>query len=69
MGVTSGSIVQREIDDLLKDVAKDGASYKTTEDIFNKIFRSPTFKETYNKAQQFYTKGDDIWKDYGYRFT
>lgn len=69
LGVTSGSIVQREIDDLLKDVAKDGASYKTTEDIFNKIFRSPTFKETYNKAQQFYTKGDDIWKDYGYRFT
>ena len=69
LGVTSGSIVQREIDDLLKDVAKDGAAYKTTEDIFNKIFRSPTFKETYNKAQQFYTKGDDMWKDYGYRFT
>ena len=69
LGVTSGSIVQREIDDLLKDVAKDGASYKTTEDIFNKIFRSPTFQKTYDKAQQFYTKGDDIWKDYGYRFT
>ena len=69
LGVTSGSVVQKEIDDLLKDVTKDGAAYKTTEDIFNKIFQSPVFKKTYNKAQDFYTKGDDIWKDYGYRFT
>ena len=69
LGVTSGSVVQREIDDLLIDVAKDGSGYKTTEEIFNKIFGTKTFKKVYNKAQEFYTKGDDIWKDYGYRFT
>ena len=80
LGVTSGSVVQREIDDLLIDVAKDGSGYKTTEEIFDKIFKSKAFKnlypfepgtggKVYNKAQQFYTKGDDIWKDYGYRFT
>ena len=69
LGVTSGSVVQREIDALIEDVAKDGSGYKTTEEIFNKIFGTKTFKKVYDKAQQFYTKGDDIWKDYGYRFT
>ena len=69
LGVTSGSVVQKEIDALLLDVAKDGSAYRTTEDIFNRIIQSPTYRKVFNKAQQFYTKGDDIWKDYGYRFT
>jgi hypothetical protein len=77
LGVTSGSIVQREIDDLLTDAAKEGSAYKTTEGLFDKIFQSKTFqkeiadpsKKIFNKAQEFYTKGDDFWKDYGYRFT
>tara|TARA_R100000234_G_scaffold46464_1_gene27711 strand:+ start:1458 stop:5795 length:4338 start_codon:yes stop_codon:yes gene_type:complete len=77
LGVTSGSIVQREIDDLLIDIAKEGSSYKTTSELFDKIFQSKTFREEiadsskklFNKAQQFYTKGDDFWKDYGFRFT
>jgi hypothetical protein len=76
LGVTTGSIVQNEIDALLKDIVKEGGSYATTDDLFKKIYSSKSFKSAaaptgkiFQKLQEFYTKGDDFWKDYGYRFT
>ena len=81
LGVTTGSIVQQEIDDLIIDVTKKGWKYETTEQLFDKIFKSKSYqniigeplvgsaKQMYGKLQQFYTKGDDFWKDYGYRYT
>ena len=76
LGVTTGSVVQREIDDLIIDITKRGGSYDTTDELFDKIYRSKAFrqiadptKKIFNKAQQFYSKGDDFWKDFGYRFT
>ena len=76
LGVTTGSVVQNEIDALLKDIVKDGASYTTTDDLFAKIYNSKSFKSAsvptgkiFQKLQEFYTKGDDFWKDFGYRFT
>ena len=76
LGVTTGSVVQNEIDALLKDIVKEGGSYTTTDDLFKKIYNSKSFKSAsiptgkiFQKLQEFYTKGDDFWKDYGYRFT
>mgnify|MGYP003110330474 CR=1 FL=1 len=87
LGVTSGSLVQGEIDDILLDIARTKSNYKTTDGLFNSVYNSKKFKalrgaseksvqnitdftkSTYNKANQFYSKGDDFWKDYGYRYT
>jgi len=83
LGVTSGSVIQGEIDDIIKDVARKGSSYDTTDGLFNAIYNNPKFKNVrgnaesigelaragYKRANQFYSKGDDFWKDYGYRFT
>ena len=83
LGVTSGSVVQGEINDILLDIAKTKSNYKTTEGLFNSIYNSKKFtglrestegikktgQKIYEKANLFYTKGDDFWKDYGYRFT
>tara|TARA_R110002012_G_scaffold321648_1_gene550425 strand:+ start:2466 stop:6656 length:4191 start_codon:yes stop_codon:yes gene_type:complete len=65
LGVTQSNIAMREIDDLLEDVVSGQSRYATTTALFKKITQSASFK----KSQELYTKGDDIWKDYGWRFT
>lgn len=89
LGVTSGSPIQKEIDDLVQDLfVKRGSDYATTEELFNAAYSSTKYKNLrgtvknitgydavgfskrlYSTANQFYAKGDDFWKDYGYRYT
>ena len=65
LGVTQSNVMGREIDDLLADVVAGGSKHSTTQGLFKKLTESKAFK----KSQELYMKGDDIWKDYGWRFT
>jgi len=65
LGVTQSNIMGREIDDLFLDMLSGDSRYTTTQALFTKITESKVFK----KSQELYMKGDDIWKDYGWRFT
>ena len=65
LGVTSTNVRAREIEDLLQD-------YLTGDSRFGAVAgRVRTLKQSkvVEKAQDLYMKGDDIWKDYGWRFS
>ena len=65
LGVTQSNIMGREIDDLLSEMVTGKSRFSGTAALFQKLTDSPVFK----KSQELYMKGDDIWKDYGWKFT
>lgn len=65
LGVTQSNPMAREIEDLFVDIAAGKSRYSSTQAIFKKLIDSPTFQ----KSQELYMKGDDIWKHFGWLFT
>jgi hypothetical protein len=65
LGVTQTNVRGREIEDLLKDYLTGDTRFGTVAGFARYLKQTPLFE----KSQELYMKGDDIWKDYGWRFS